>query len=189
MPAPSRSPPPAPAALDAHVMDAATLPYAAEFDAVFSNAALHWVKDQDGALSAIHRALKPGGRFVAECGGEGNVETVRAALHAAVARRGLDPAAADPWYFPSAAAYRARLERHGFAVRFIGLFERPTPLPGPLGDWLDTFGEAFLRLLPEAERGPVKAEIEDHVRDRLCDPAGRWVVDYVRLRFVAVKPR
>ena len=174
--------------IEAHVMDAARLPYAGEFDAVFSNAALHWMKDQDAVLDGIFRALKPGGRLVAECGGAGNVETVRAALHAAVERRGIDAEAADPWHFPAAAAYRARLERHGFAVRSIQLFSRPTPLPGPLGDWLDTFAEGFLRLLPEGERGPVKAEIEDHVKSRLCDPTGRWTVDYVRLRFVAMKP-
>jgi trans-aconitate methyltransferase len=174
--------------LDAHVMDAARLPFAGEFDAVFSNAALHWIKDQDAAMDGIYRALKPGGRLVAECGGEGNVETVRAALYAALARRGIDARAADPWHFPSAAAYRARLERHGFAVRAIDLFARPTALPGPLGDWLETFAEGFLRLLPAGERRPVKAEIEDHVKSRLCDRTGRWVVDYVRLRFVAMKP-
>ena len=174
--------------IEAHVMDAARLPFAGEFDAVFSNAALHWMKDQDAVLDGLFRALKPGGRLVAECGGEGNVATVRAALHAALARRGIDAAAADPWYFPSAGAYRARLERHGFAVRSIQLFARPTPLPGALADWLDTFAEGFLRLLPEGERAPVKAEIEDHVKSRLCDQTGRWTVDYVRLRFVAMKP-
>jgi SAM-dependent methyltransferase len=174
--------------IEAHVMDAARLPFAAEFDAVFSNAALHWMRDQDAVIDAIHRALKPGGRLVAECGGEGNCETVRAALYAALARRGIDASAVDPWHFPAAAEYRARLERHGFAVRSIVLFPRPTPLPGPLGDWLETFAEGFLRLLPERERGPVKDEIEEYVKSRLCDRTGRWTVDYVRLRFVAVKP-
>ncbi|HXQ49593.1 MAG TPA: class I SAM-dependent methyltransferase [Stellaceae bacterium] len=174
--------------LDAAVMDGAHLAFDAEFDAVFSNAALHWIKDQDAVIDGVFRALKPGGRFVAECGGEGNVATVREALHVALARRGIDAAAADPWCFPSAGDYRARLERRGFAVRFIALFPRPTVLPGGLGDWLETFAESFLDLLPPSQRGPAKAEIEDHVKRRLCDPTGRWTVDYVRLRFAALKP-
>jgi SAM-dependent methyltransferase len=173
--------------LDAHVMDAATLPYVAEFDAVFSNAALHWVRDQDAAVAGIHRALKPGGRRVAEVGGEGNVALPLGALYAALAKHGIDAATVDPWTFPSVATQRARLERHGFAVRSIALIPRPTTLPGPLGDWLDTFAEGFLRLVPADERGPVKAEIEAHIKDRLCDADGRWVLDYVRLRFSAVK--
>ena len=174
--------------VEAYVMDGAHLPFADEFDAVFSNAALHWMKDQDGVIDGLFRALRPGGRVVAECGGEGNVATVRAALHDALARRGIDAATADPWTFPAVADYRARLERRGFAVRFIALFPRPTPLPGSLGDWLDTFAEAFLDLLPERERGPVKDEIEEYVKSRLYDRTGRWTVDYLRLRFVALKP-
>ncbi len=171
--------------LDARVMDAAHLPFEREFDAVFSNAALHWMKDLDAVVAGVRRALKPGGRFVAEMGGEGNVAIVRAAIHRAVARRGIDAEAADPWRFLSVADGRALLARHGFAVRFIELFPRPTPLPGALADWLDTFAECFLTLLPEDERGPVKAEIEEYLKDRLRDPAGRWTTDYVRLRFAA----
>jgi SAM-dependent methyltransferase len=174
--------------LDARVMDAQALVFAAEFDAVLSNAALHWVRDIDAAFSGVHRALRPGGRFVAECGGAGNVEAVRRELHDALGRRGLDPAAADPWRFMDEDEARARLERAGFRVVSMELFARPTPLPGPLGEWLDTFAGSFLERLPERERGPVKAEIEAHVRDRLCDPAGRWTADYVRLRFAASKP-
>jgi SAM-dependent methyltransferase len=174
--------------VEAYVMDGTRLPFAAEFDAVFSNAALHWMKDPDAAIDGMFRALRPGGRVVAECGGEGNVATVRAALHDALQRRAIDAAAADPWFFPTAADYRARLERRGFAVGFIALFPRPTPLPGSLGDWLETFAGGFLTLLPERERGPVKDEIEEYVKGRLCDRTGRWTVDYVRLRFVALKP-
>jgi trans-aconitate methyltransferase len=174
--------------LDARVGDGGALAFDAEFDAVFSNAALHWMGDQDKVIDGVFRALRPGGRFVAECGGEGNVETVRRALRTVFARRGLDAAAADPWTFLSAAEYRARLERRGFAVRYIALFPRPTPLPGALGDWLDTFAESFFRLVPESERSLLKAEIEDEVSDRLRGPDGRWTVDYVRLRFVAAKP-
>lgn len=174
--------------LDARVMDAAQMPFRGEFDAVFSNAALHWIKDLDAALACVFRALKPGGRFVAECGGAGNVETVRAALHRALAARGLDAEASDPWHFVSEGEARAKLEHAGFRVLWLTLFSRPTPLPGPLEDWLDTFAGDFLSRLPEAERGPVKAEITEYVKDRLCDTGGRWAVDYVRLRFAAAKP-
>ncbi len=171
--------------LDARVMDAAHLPFEREFDAVFSNAALHWMKDLDAVVAGVRRALKPGGRFVAEMGGEGNVAIVRAAIHQALARRGLDAAAIDPWRFLSVADGRALLARHGFAVRFIELFPRPTPLPGALSDWLYTFAESFLNRLPESARGPVKAEIEEYLRHWLCDRAGCWTADYVRLRFAA----
>jgi trans-aconitate methyltransferase len=171
--------------LDARVMDATALPFEREFDAVFSNAALHWMKDLDAVAAGVRRSLKPGGRFVAEMGGEGNVAIVRTAMHRVFARHGVDVAAADPWHFLSVAAGRALLTRHGFAVRFIERFARPTPLPGALADWLDTFAESFLNRLPEVERRPVKAEIEEHLKDRLRDAAGRWTADYVRLRFAA----
>ena len=174
--------------VDARLMDAAHLPYAAEFDAVFSNAALHWMKPPDAVIDGVWRALKPGGRFVAECGGEGNIASVRAALARALSRRSVEPGAADPWYFPAAGDYRARLERRGFAVREIALLPRPTTLPGRLADWLDTFAEGFLRRLPEAQRDSVKIEIEEYLKSELCDSQGRWTVDYVRLRFAAVKP-
>ncbi|HJT05484.1 MAG TPA: SAM-dependent methyltransferase, partial [Stellaceae bacterium] len=134
------------------------------------------------------RALKPGGRFVAECGGAGNVATVLDALHAVVARYGVDGHAVSPWYFPSVDDYRGRLERRGFIVSSIDLIPRPTPLPGRLADWLDTFAESFLAAVPPKERGTVKDELETMLGAALC-ANGVWTVDYVRLRFAAVKPR
>jgi len=86
--------------LDAHVADGTRLGcFAEEFDAVFSNAALHWMRDPDAVIDGVWRALKPGGCFVGECGGAGNVATVRGALVAVLARRGIDGDAASPWYF------------------------------------------------------------------------------------------
>src|SRR6266851_4421151 len=85
--------------LDARVMDGSALAFEIEFDAVFSNAALHWMRDPDAVIAGVWRALKPGGRFVGECGGAGNVATVRGALVAVLARRGIDGDAASPWYF------------------------------------------------------------------------------------------
>jgi SAM-dependent methyltransferase len=174
--------------LDAHVVDGTKLAFENEFDAVFSNAALHWMRDPDAVIAGVWRALKPGGRFVAECGGAGNVETIVKSLVAAHDRRGLDGRAAIPWYFPAPEEYRARLERRGFVVESIALIPRPTPLPGPLGDWLDTFAESFLAALPPAERPALKREIEAELRPTLVDAAGVWVTDYVRLRFAARKP-
>jgi SAM-dependent methyltransferase len=175
--------------LTAQVVDGAKLPFDPEFDAVFSNAALHWMRDPDAVIDGVWRALKPGGRFVAEMGGAGNVALVLAALEAALGKRGLDARAANPWYFPSVDEYRGKLEARGFTVERIDLIPRPTKLPGALGDWLDTFAESFLALVSPDDRHQVKAEIEAALRDALYDPAEGWTADYVRLRFAAVKPR
>jgi SAM-dependent methyltransferase len=174
--------------LDAHVVDGTKLAFAGEFDAVFSNAALHWMRDPDAVIAGVWRALKPGGRFVAECGGAGNVELILRALVAALDRRGLDGRAAIPWYFPAPDEYRVRLERQGFVVESIALTPRPTPLPGPLGDWLDTFAESFLAALPPADRPALKREVEAELRPKQLDERGVWIADYVRLRFAARKP-
>jgi SAM-dependent methyltransferase len=174
--------------LDARVMSGAELSFSAEFDAVFSNAALHWMREPDRVIDGVWRALKPGGRFVAECGGAGNVAAVRAALIAALDRRGLDGRTADPWYFATPEEYRARLERRGFRVASMALIPRPTILPGRLADWLDTFAESFLALLPADAREAVEIEVEEALADRLRDANGIWTADYVRLRFAAVKP-
>jgi SAM-dependent methyltransferase len=174
--------------LDAAVADGTGLAFDAVFDAVFSNAALHWMRDPDAVIAGVWRALKPGGRFVAECGGAGNVESVLRALAAALARRGGDAEAASPWYFPSPAEYRARLERQGFAIVSMALIPRPTRLPGTLADWLDTFAHSFLATVPPQTQPMVKAEVEDMLRGSHLDAAGVWTVDYVRLRFVALKP-
>lgn len=170
---------------EARVLDARDLDYDATFDAVFSNAALHWVREADTVIGGVARALKPGGRFVGEFGGVGNVKAVIAALSEALAGRGIAIAETGPWYFPTDGQYGERLEAHGFLVDRIGLFPRPTPLPGPLEDWLDNFGESFLSLVPEAERDALKRQVADIARPALCDADGTWTVDYVRLRFAA----
>jgi SAM-dependent methyltransferase len=174
--------------LDARMADARALEFEAEFDAVFSNAVLHWIRDADSVVSSVHRALKPGGRFVAELGGAGCVRTVRAALEAALAPRGLSAAALDPWYFPDADEYRGLLASHGFVVNSLVLFERPTPLPGELAGWLETFAQAFLAPFSGAVRHEVIRDVSDIVRPRLYDVDRGWVLDYVRLRFAARRP-
>ena len=171
--------------VDASVMDAANLAFENTFDAVFSNAALHWVRDADGVLRGVKRALKPGGRFVGEFGGAGNVKAVIAALTEVLAERDLAVTETGPWFFPTDTDYAKRLEAHGFIVDRIGLFPRPTPLPGPLEDWLDNFAESFLALVPEAERAEVRRQTAVAARPILLGDDGTWSVDYVRLRFEA----
>jgi trans-aconitate methyltransferase len=172
----------------AEVADAVRLGFDSEFDAVFSNATLHWVKDADAALAGVRRALRPGGRFAAELGGQGCVATIRAALAASLASRGLDYAALDPWCFPSPEEYQARLESAGFEVQTILLVPRPTRLPGDVRGWLETFAGSFTKALREAERAAFLDEVEERLRPALRGPDGVWTADYTRLRFRAVLP-
>jgi len=125
--------------------------------------------DHDAVLAGVHRSLRPGGRFVAECGGEGNVDTIRRTLHACLAERGVDPRTVDPWYFPSAAAYRVRLESAGFVVTHAELIPRPTPLPTAISGWLATFAHSFTQALPAAARPALLREVEDRLRPLLYD--------------------
>lgn len=174
--------------LDARVMDGQALQFTQEFDAVFSNAALHWMKQPESVISGAWRALKPGGRFVAEFGGTGNNATVFRALKAVLVQRGLDFDTLSPWYFPSVEEYRSKLEAQGFLVNSIALIPRPTPLPGSLVAWLETFAQSFVTSLPPAERVAFFMEVAEGCRPTLCNAEGKWSVDYVRLRFSATKP-
>lgn len=175
--------------LDARLMDGERLSFDNEFDAVFSNAALHWMKRPDAVIDGVWRALKPGGRFVAELGGDGCVAKIVAALNAALARRGIDGDRVNPWYFPTVEDYRQRLTARGFDVTWMALIPRPTPLPGDVVGWLETFAQSFTGALAEAERAAFIAEVRDALRPQLCDARGDWVADYVRLRFAATKPK
>jgi trans-aconitate methyltransferase len=173
--------------LDARVGKAESLSFSGEFDAVFSNAALHWVKAQDAALSGVFCALKPGGRFVGELGGAGNVRAIRSALNESLVSRGVDPVSLDPWFFPTVVQYEELLIHQGFAVESIRLFSRPTLLPGDISGWLDTFAQPFLAALPTSSHHSVIDEVREVLRPALHDPDRGWIADYVRLRFAARK--
>jgi trans-aconitate methyltransferase len=173
--------------LDARVMDGEKLTFQSEFDAVFSNAALHWMRHPDAVIHGVWQALRPSGRFVAEFGGHGCVAKIRKALVAALNRRGLDGEAAVPWYFPTVEEYSSLLEKAGFRIRSIALVPRPTPLPGDVTGWLETFGESFTARLPAHERPAYVAEVREALRPELTNAEGVWIADYVRLRFAATK--
>ena len=173
--------------LDARVVNGEALDFAPEFDAVFSNAALHWMRDPAKVIAGVHRALKPGGRFVAELGGHGCVAKIKKALVEALNRRGLNGEAAVPWYFPTVEDYSQHLTRGGFDISYIALIPRPTPLPGDVTGWLETFAESFTSTLPLAERSSYIAEVREALRPELCDAEGQWTADYIRLRFAANK--
>ena len=175
--------------LDARVGDGHALAFDREFDAVFSNAALHWMTRPDAVIAGVARALKPGGRFVAEFGGHGNVAAIRVALSSVIERAtGQRNAPGGIWYFPSCAEHRARLEAGGFAVDRIELIPRPTPIPSDMAGWLETLAAPVLASVPEDLRIQVRDEAVALLRPALCDSDGNWTADYIRIRFEARLP-
>ena len=173
------------------VADIAVTAYDNEFDAAFSNAALHWVRNQQGAIAAIARALKPGGRLVFEMGGRGNIRQIWGAATQTLAAMGVpDAEKLSPWFYPSIAEYASLLESKGLLVTFAVLFDRPTPLQGGergLRDWLEMFGMFASNVLGPEQREELMLGIEARSRSALFRN-GVWTVDYKRLRMMAVKP-
>jgi SAM-dependent methyltransferase len=170
--------------LDARLGDGTALGFHRDFDAVFSNAAIHWMRDADAVIASISRALVPGGRFVGEFGGHGNCAAIRTAVAAALAARGIDASARSPWYFPTSTQYRAKLEAGGFIVDAIALVPRPTKLPGAIDDWIALFMQSHLAGLDEEKRAGVVRESVTLLRPILYTE-GAWTADYVRLRVAA----
>jgi trans-aconitate methyltransferase len=174
---------------------AESLPYEDQFDAAFSNAALHWIPEatQPAALSAIYSALKPSGRFVAEMGGLANIAAIRTALQSTLAPHHIDAEAAAASFYPSPDTYRRLLEAAGFTVNSIQLIPRPTPLQnGPNGEsgmaiWLNTFRNGVLDRLAPAPRAQVLNDTVALLTPILRDHDGNWTADYVRLRFHATR--
>ncbi len=171
--------------LDARVMNGEALDFRWQFDAVFSNAALHWMLRPDAVLAGVARALKPGGRFIAEFGGHGNVAAIVVALLAVVRRLDGTKAVRSPWYFPTADEYEHKLKQHGFVVDQIALIPRPTLLATGMEAWLKVFAQSFLSHLSQADQEIARAEAVELLRPVLCDDSGNWIADYVRLRFSA----
>jgi SAM-dependent methyltransferase len=171
--------------LETRLIDGHDLPFHHEFDAVFSNAALHWMKNPDAVIHGVWNALKTGGRFVGEFGGAGNVATIEAALHAVLRQHGIDPEPLNPWYFPTVEDYQTKLEAHGFYVNDIRLIPRPTPLPTDIRGWLVTFANPFTTAIAPTDRDTFLDQVVERLKPTLCDDSGNWTADYVRLRFSA----
>ncbi len=173
--------------IEAEQANAESLPFHdGTFDAVFSNAALHWVRNQDEMLAQVHRVLRTGGRFVAEMGGHGNIAAIHVALRAVLGRHGYGDREDGVNYYPTAESYADRLERHGFTVEQIAIIPRPTKLAEDgMEGWLRTFRRGVLDGLPEDVREAVVKETSVLLAPALRDEGGKWIADYVRLRFVA----
>jgi SAM-dependent methyltransferase len=176
--------------IDARLVDGRALEFDAEFDAVFTNAALHWMPPPERVAAGVFRALRPGGRYVGEFGGHGNIAAIRTAVRAVLAGRGYRVPATEGSYYPTADEFRALLEGAGFVVDRTDLVPRPTPIPSGMSAWLHTFRGGFIDAagVPEAERAQVIEDTRALLRPILADQAGNWTADYVRMRFVARKP-
>ncbi|AFZ11166.1 Methyltransferase type 11 [Crinalium epipsammum PCC 9333] len=172
------------------VADARNFQVAQPLDAVFSNAALHWVKEADAVISCIRQALKPGGRFVAEFGGKGNIYAIASTLFSILESTGSTTLESlNPWYFPSIGDYATRLEKQGFDVTYAVLFDRPTPLADKeagLANWIRMFASTILAKYSAAEQDSVIATLEQRLKPTLYRD-GTWIADYRRLRVVAIK--
>ncbi len=173
-------------AIEAYVASVTALPYANEFDAVFSNATLHWVKDAKGAVENIAKSLKNGGRFVAEFGGMGNMHHVVVAMQQVFDNHPEFGAFQNPWYFPTPKEYQALLESVGFEVKYIELIPRPTPMDD-IVHWLEIFANGITEHLNKEQFGVFKSECRDILVDTIHSTEEGWILDYVRLRVEAVK--
>jgi len=171
--------------IDARRADGHALTFDREFDAVFSNAALHWMTEPERVLQGVARSLTPGGRFVAEFGGHGNVAAVITAMRSAAFAFNGDAALAGPWFFPTPAEYSDLLRAHGFAVDRIELRPRPTPLPTGMEGWLGTFRKVFFDQFDETTKKAALNHAVGLLQHSLCDKSGQWTADYVRLRVAA----
>lgn len=171
------------------VADATQIPLEGPFDAVFSNATLHWIKEPEFVITEVARLLPPGGRFVAEFGGKGNIAKLVAAAERAWHKLKMPGPMPNPWYYPSLAEYAGLLERQGLEVTYGLLFTRPTPLEegeDGLRTWLRMFGGEIFKGHPESQRNEV---IEQTVREAKAElfHEGKWVLDYRRLRVMATR--
>ena len=176
--------------LDARVGDGRRLAFDGEFDAVFTNAALHWMGEPAPVVAGVFRALKPGGRFVGEFGGHGNIAAIRVAVRAVLTARGYRVPPVEENYYPTAEGFSAKLAAAGFAVDTCRIIPRPTPIASGMSAWLQTFRGGFIDSagVPPDKRVQVIEDTRAMLRPILADAEGNWIADYVRIRFSARKP-
>lgn len=171
-------------------MDGHCITYSNQFDAIFSNAALHWLSQPEQVIQGAFQALKARGRFVAEFGGAGNIAALLHAMQAVFSEHPDFGQFNMPWYFPSAAEYQLLLEQAGFEVMSIALIPRPTPLSSGIEKWLEIFAEGIIRHLSQAQKTVFLVAVRDKLLPSLYSKESGWVADvadYVRLRFTAIK--
>ncbi|MEM7716305.1 MAG: methyltransferase domain-containing protein [Cyanobacteria bacterium P01_A01_bin.68] len=178
--------------LEFQVADAKNFQLPQPADAVFSNAVLHWIPQADEVIASIRESLKIGGRFIAEFGGKGNIESIVQALYEALEKIGFEnPQNLNPWYFPSISEYAAKLEKQGFEVSYSHLFSRPTLLQDKdagLANWIKMFGGTFFQGLSEEDKTQVINDVEKQLKPKLYQE-GNWFADYRRIQIKAIKNR
>ena len=172
--------------LSAEVMSGENLTFKKEFDAVFSNAALHWMTSEESVLRGVSNSLTSNGRFVGEFGGEGNVAALVSAMSSVFASHPEFGEFINPWYFPSVEEYQQKLQNNGFNVHYIELIPRPTLLDSGIGKWLKIFSNGITKNLNQEQKSKFLNEVECLAKPHLF-VEGKWVADYVRLRFFAQK--
>ncbi|MDB5137006.1 MAG: class SAM-dependent methyltransferase [Mucilaginibacter sp.] len=176
--------------LDFIVANGADFSFDEPFDAVFTNATLHWIHDADGVIKSVYKALKPGGRFAGEFGGKGNVQLLLAATATVLKKYGYaKDNNINPWYYPSTAEYATKLEAGGFRVTFATHFDRSTLLQDGrdgMAKWFNMFGSSIFKGVPATELPQVLNEITDLLQPT-NEVDGQWYADYKRLRFIAIK--
>ena len=174
--------------VDAYVMSAENLNYKNEFDGVFSNAALHWIKNPKAVLAGVNNALKVNGRFIAEFGGQGNIASIVVAIKAALREFKIDVPSQKviPWYFPSIDEYSRLLIENGFSIKYIETVPRLTPIAYSFRQWFEVFGGGILQYFGD-QRENVINYMEELLMNVLTDGKQNWILDYVRLRLIAIK--
>lgn len=176
--------------IDFQVADAADFSFEEKFDAIFSNATLHWVTNYKAAIKCMFANLKENGRLVLEFGGKGNVQTIVKELRSSLASRGYaKESKLQLWYFPSIGEYTTQLETRGFSVTMAQHFDRPTELADEktgIKDWISMFGSRFFEGVALEDIEDIKTEVQENIKST-CFKNGKWYADYKRLRIIAVK--
>ncbi|MCR8656477.1 class I SAM-dependent methyltransferase [Paenibacillus endoradicis] len=174
--------------LNIHVADATQYRTDTHFDAVFSNAAIHWIKDAPAVASSIWLALRDGGRFVAEFAASGNIAVITNAIKQELQAHGYEWEGRNPWYFPTIGEYTSLLEQTGFRVMFAQHFDKLSPLKGDGGirRWLDGFNDHFFHDVSSTDKASIYNAIEDRVKPQL-EQDGQWLIDTSRMRIIAIK--
>jgi len=173
--------------IEAHVMSGDALTFRSEFDAVFTNATLHWIQDYQAVIRGVWTALKADGSFVGEFGAHGNVKHLVEGIERVFAKNPDFGVFTNPWFFPTEEIYRKALEEGGFNVDYIEVIPRPTPLATGVREWLKIFADHIISGLNEEQTNRFLDQVEEEVRPHLYSAENGWVADYVRLRFAAVK--